>query len=111
MSQPSQPRFGLGAHLDLEPAPDADVGPESPFQFPCAFPIKAMGRADSAVEAVVREIVTRHAPDLADDALSTRPSSGGKWVAITVLVQAQSRSQLDAIYQELTAHALIVYVL
>jgi hypothetical protein len=84
---------------------------ETLLRFPCTFPIKAMGAADSAVEAAVLEILARHAPDLPADAVTTRRSSGGKWVAVTARVQAHSKAQLDAIYQELTAHELVVYAL
>lgn len=98
MSEPSAPRAA---------APDD----ETLHRFPCRFPIKAMGRADSAVAAAVVEIITRHAPDLAPDAVSTRTSSGGKWLAVTVTIEARSKQQLDAIYRELTAHALVVYAL
>lgn len=84
---------------------------ETLFKFPCAFPIKAMGRADSALESVVVQIVNRHAPGLREGAVRTRASSGGKWLSVTVEVQATSKAQLDAIYRELTAHELVVYAL
>jgi putative lipoic acid-binding regulatory protein len=75
----------------------------SALQFPCDFPIKAMGLANGTLEAQVLEIVRRHAPELAEDAVRTRPSSNGKYVSITVTVRAQSREQLDAIYRDLSA--------
>ncbi|TVQ86672.1 MAG: DUF493 domain-containing protein [Chromatiaceae bacterium] len=84
---------------------------ETLHRFPCHFPIKAMGRADSAIAAVVVEIVARHAPGLSPGAVSTRASSGGKWLAVTVVIEARSKAQLDAIYRELTAHELVVYAL
>lgn len=76
---------------------------ESPLQFPCSFPIKAMGRADSGFDALVVRIVRRHAPDVGEGAVTARPSSGGKYLAVTVTVTARSRDQLDAIYRDLTA--------
>jgi len=76
---------------------------ESPLQFPCAFPIKAMGKADQGFDALVVSIVRRHAPDLGEGAVASRASSGGKYLAVTVTVQARSRMQLDAIYRDLTA--------
>lgn len=91
-------------------APDAGA-PESPLRFPCRFPIKAMGRAGSGVEAEVLAIVARHAPGTGADAMTTRPSSGGKWVAVTITIEATSRAQLDAIYRDLTAHDLVAYAL
>jgi len=87
---------------------DAD---ETLLRFPCTFPIKAMGPADSAIEAVVIEIVHRHAPRLRENAVRSRRSRGGKWLSVTVEIEASSKAQLDAIYQELTDHELIVYAL
>jgi putative lipoic acid-binding regulatory protein len=84
---------------------------ETLLRFPCTFPIKAMGAADSEIEAVVVGIVNRHVPDLREGAVRSRPSSGGKWLAVTVEIEATSKAQLDAIYRELTAHELIVYAL
>jgi putative lipoic acid-binding regulatory protein len=84
---------------------------ETPFEFPCAFPIKAMGRAASGFDLLVVEIVRRHAPGLEEGAVRVRESSGGKWVSVTVTVQAESKDQLDAIYRDLTADARVVWAL
>lgn len=74
---------------------------ESPLQFPCEFPIKAMGKADCDLDMIVVEIVRRHAPDLAEGAVYSRASSQGNYTSVTVVVNATSRAQLDAIYQDL----------
>jgi hypothetical protein len=84
---------------------------ETLLEFPCAFPIKAMGRADLDIAGVVVEIVRRHAPGLDETRLTLRPSSGGKWVAVTLIIEATSKAQLDAIYTDLTAHEQIVWAL
>jgi putative lipoic acid-binding regulatory protein len=76
---------------------------QSPLQFPCDFPIKAMGHASPELEARVLEIVRRHAPDLTQGAVQTRASRQGNYVSVTVTVRATSRAQLDAIYRDLTA--------
>jgi len=76
---------------------------DSAIEFPCDFPIKAMGLAGHALHDTVKEIVRRHAPDTADEAFKSRGSSGGKYVSITVTVRATSQQQLDAIYTELSA--------
>lgn len=77
---------------------------ESPLDFPCEFPIKAMGRTDADLAGVVWGIVTRHAPATPADALRTTPSRHGRFVSVTVTITAQSRDQLEAIYRELQAH-------
>lgn len=84
---------------------------ESPLRFPCAFPIKAMGLASDDMEAVVRELVAPHVRELAAGAVAIRESRGGRYVAVTVTVWAESRTQLDAIYLALTADERVKYAL
>ena len=81
------------------------------LEFPCDFPIKALGLSQEGLEQQVVAIVRRHAPDLDGGAVASRRSGGGKYIAVTVTVRAQSQSQLDAIYQDLTACPEIAMVL
>lgn len=84
---------------------------ETLLEFPCDFPIKVMGRAEPGFDALVVELVRRHCPDLREGAVKVRPSKGGKWVSVTVTMRAESKSQLDAIYHDLTAHEKVVMAL
>jgi uncharacterized protein len=84
---------------------------ETLLTFPCRFPIKAMGPAGRGLESVVIEIVSRHAEGVDETAISVRESRGGKWIAVTLTIEAQSKPQLDAIYQELSAHELVAWAL
>lgn len=84
---------------------------ESPLKFPCEFPIKIMGKPENDFHAHVVEIVRRHTPDLDETMISLRDSSGGKYIAITVTIQARSREQLDAIYQALTDSERVIMAL
>jgi len=81
------------------------------LQFPCEFPLKIMGLAAEDFILLVTEIVTRHAGPLRDDAIRHRPSQQGKYLALTVIVEATSQSQLDNLYRELSAHERILMVL
>jgi putative lipoic acid-binding regulatory protein len=76
---------------------------DSVFEFPCEFPIKAMGKSTPELEAAVIEIMNRHVPDLGEGAIRMRESGKGNYISITITVQAKSREQLDAIYMDLTA--------
>jgi len=84
---------------------------ESLLTFPCDFHIKVMGKAEPGFDAIVAELVRRHAPDLSEGAITSRASSGGKWISVTVVLKAESKAQLDAIYLDLTAHEKIVMAL
>jgi putative lipoic acid-binding regulatory protein len=90
-------RAGTDSLINLPPMSED----ESPLKFPCEFPIKAMGKADSEFDITVAEIVRRHAPDLSEGAIRTRASGQGNYLSVTVVINATSRVQLDAIYQDL----------
>lgn len=81
------------------------------FEFPCPFPIKAMGKNDVELDVLIIEIISRHAPDISPADLKARPSKDGNFLAITATIQAHSKQQLDAIYQDLTDHPLILFAL
>ena len=81
------------------------------LSFPCAFPIKVMGAAIPEFEQRVVEIITRHAPDTPPNAFRRRASKGARYLAITVVIQAHSRAQLDALYGELTTCELVAMAL
>jgi len=87
---------------------DAQV---APLAFPCPFPIKVMGRREGGFAQAVMEIVLRHAPDFQPATIEMRPSRQGKYLSLTCVVNATSREQLDALYQELCDHPSVVLVL
>lgn len=71
--------------------------------FPCQFTIKVMGSGNAVFENSVNQILNKHLPDLNPDAISRRDSRQGNYVALSIVFEAQSREQLDAIYRELSA--------
>ena len=97
------------ADEDSQNHPETDEPDDSLFDFPCEFPIKAMGKSCPELEVAVLEIMRRHVPDLGEGAVKTRESRKGNYVSITVTINARSREQLDAIYMDLTACELILF--
>lgn len=85
--------------------------PEKVWKFPCTFPIKAVGKTDPAFEVFVLSVIRKHVPNLAENAIESRASKDGKYLALTVIIQATSKEQLDAIYQELSASDLVIMAL
>ncbi|GAB4183849.1 MAG: DUF493 domain-containing protein [Wenzhouxiangellaceae bacterium] len=79
--------------------------------FPCQFPIKAMGRHDGEFAALITAIVSRHSGPVADHQVQVNASNGGRFLAVTVTIEAESRAQLDAIYMDLTAHEAVLMAL
>lgn len=81
------------------------------LEFPCDFPIKAMGRSDSGFEARALEIVRRHAPDFSPESMRSAASRQGNYLSCTFVVRATSRAQLDALYRELSSCEQLLMVL
>lgn len=73
------------------------------LEFPTEFPIKIMGEATDEFRSLAIGIVTRHFGALAPEHIEERPSSGGKYLGLTLTVRAESKAQLDAVYTELTS--------
>lgn len=84
---------------------------ESFFEFPCRFPIKAMGKTDIELELLVIEIISRHVSVINKESVTTRPSKDGNYLSVTVTIEASSKQQLDAIYQDLHDHPHVLMTL
>jgi hypothetical protein len=87
------------------------VNDSSPLTFPTVFPVKIMGRDTPEFHKVVDEILARHIAPLTELPVTRQPSREGRFVSITVTIDARSREQLDALYRELSAHDLILMAL
>lgn len=90
----------------------ADSGQqEEVFVFPCEFPIKVFGAANDEFEKAVLTIIRKHVPDLAENAITNRVSKEGKYLALTITLKVNSRAELDAIYQDLSANPHVMMAL
>ncbi len=81
------------------------------FEFPCQFPIKAMGKNIAEFDSIVVSIVRNHAGDILEGAVKVKSSKGDKFLSVTVTIEAQSKQQLDAIYQDLNDSPAVIMVL
>ena len=95
----------------MKPSPKQSNGEGSLLEFPCRFPIKAMGKHTAGFEAMVTGIVTRHAELWPGEPVRTAFSKGGNYLSVTAVVEATSQDQLDAIYQDLTDCAEVLMAL
>lgn len=84
---------------------------ETLLEFPCQFPVKAMGVTSTHFDMTVVEIVRRHVADIKEGSVSSRSSKGGKYTAVTIVIEASSKEQLDAIYRDLTDHPDVLMAL
>jgi putative lipoic acid-binding regulatory protein len=72
------------------------------MDYPCKFTIKAMGYAHIDLSLVVIDIVRRHAPEVGKNAVQSKFSKSKKYISLSVTITAQSKQQMDAIYQYLS---------
>lgn len=78
--------------------------------FPCEFSIKIMGLNTEMFQSTIRVIIQKHVNSDAI-AYSSQPSRGDKYISITATFSAQTKKQLDALYQELNDHELVLMTL
>lgn len=89
-----------------------DIPPEqSLIRYPSAFPIKVMGENAEGFVHAVTEIVRRFDPDFDAATVELRPSSGARYLGVTVTITATSREQLDELYRTLSTHPMVKVVL
>jgi len=79
--------------------------------FPCSIKVKIFVNNDSDDEAAIRDFVAGQLEAHHLLGWSCRESSGGKYLAISANVDAQSREHIDAFYQVLTDHDKVIMLL
>ncbi|HYC35850.1 MAG TPA: DUF493 domain-containing protein [Usitatibacter sp.] len=84
---------------------------QSLLTFPCVFPMKIMGRREDGFAQAISEVVLRHAPDFHPETIGMRTSKNGRYLSLTVTINAKSREQLDGLYSELSKNPLVLMVL
>ena len=84
---------------------------ETLLEFPCKFPVKAMGLNDDGFEVLVTNIILTHAEISIGVPVGTKPSGSGKYLSVTVTIDATSKAQLDQIYQGLTDCEQVLFAL
>ncbi len=96
---------------DPTPTPPEIPPEQSLITYPSDFPIKVMGIHHEEFISAVVSIVQTHAPAFTPDQITHRPSSGGKYLGLTLTVTATSREQLDELYRTLSTHPMVKVVL
>ena len=88
-----------------------DPRKETLIEYPSQFPIKVMGLDVDGYVNAVTEIAKQFDPTVDASTVELRPSSGGKYLGVTITVTATSREQLDDLYRTLTSNPLVKVVL
>ena len=77
------------------------------IEFPCRYPIKVIAVANEGAALRVVDIVRNHAPDLTPDDVTTRQSSGEKFLAVRINLMAQGEQQLRDLYTDLMSDSAV----
>ncbi len=81
------------------------------LEYPCEYPIKILGRSRPGFAQAIVAVVSRHSPEFDPSTIEMRTSKANKYLSLTCTIQAQSKKQLDALYQELCDHPMVAMVL
>ncbi len=81
------------------------------IEYPSDFPIKVFGQTQQGFLQAVTETILQYDPAFTAASVTMRNSKTAKYISLTCTVNATSREQLDAIYQSLCDHPLVVMVL
>jgi uncharacterized protein len=84
---------------------------DSVLKFPTSFPLKVIGINENDFEKYVIRLVAQHVPYLDGGQVSSRESSQGKYLSVSLTFLAESRTQVDAIYMDLTASERVLFVI
>jgi putative lipoic acid-binding regulatory protein len=84
---------------------------DSPLEFPCRYPVKAMVRTSAEARTAVLTAISRHTEFSHRADVRVRPSRNGRFESITVTVEATSREHLESIYEEVRALDFVVMML
>ncbi|MBI5255545.1 MAG: DUF493 family protein [Burkholderiales bacterium] len=89
-----------------------EIPPEqSLISYPSAFPIKVMGEQVAGFVDAIVSVARQFDPGFDAATVEQRPSSGGRYLSVTITITATSREQLDELYRTLTTHPMVKVVL
>lgn len=72
------------------------------IEFPCEFSIKVFGKNNDGFQTCAVDIVKKHADDVSEERISQRVSKDENYRSLTITINAKSKAQIDAIYQDFT---------
>ena len=79
------------------------------LEFPCELPIKVLGRNEAAFRDTAMAIVRAHYGE--EHRVAEQLSREGAYLSLTITVRAESREQIDAVYNDLVAAPQVMIVL
>lgn len=81
------------------------------FQFPGAFEISAIGPVQARLDEEIPRLLTQAGLTVLHETVRSRPSSGGRFVSVTIQFHAASRADYETAHRALRAHPEVKWTL
>ena len=81
------------------------------IEFPCRYPIKAIGDNGADFKALVITTVKQFAPDLNEQHIELNASRNGNFVSVRFVIQATGIEQLQSLHAALIATGRVKMVI
>ncbi|MCX8566130.1 MAG: hypothetical protein ON057_000857 [Glomeribacter sp. 1016415] len=88
-----------------------DSANQSLIDFPCAFPIKVLGKTQPGFAEAIQRLLKEFDANFDGASIEMRPSRNGNYIGLTCTVHARNRPHLDEIYRALSSHPMVSVVL
>jgi len=85
--------------------------PDHGFQFPGVFEITAMGPVAANLEVEIPRLLAAAGVQVQSESVSTRASSGGRYVAVKLRFHARDRAQYETAHTALREHPEVKWTL
>jgi putative lipoic acid-binding regulatory protein len=81
------------------------------LNFPCQYPLKAMGPNTERFLQEMLFIAQKHCPNTQEHHVRTNISKTGKYQSVTIVVEVDTRNHLHGLYIEIKAHKDVKWTL
>jgi len=84
---------------------------EFELNFPCEYAIKVIGVDEDNFQHFVMQVARRHIAEIFPESVSSRSSRESTYLSVSFEFMAESRAQLNALYEELGADPRVKIIL
>ncbi len=81
------------------------------IEFPCDYPLKVIGHAESDFKEVVAGIVKEHYPAFIESSIEIIDSRNGRFASLRFTIVAESEDHVKNLFMALKAHKYVQMVL
>ncbi|ODC03952.1 hypothetical protein BFW38_10775 [Terasakiispira papahanaumokuakeensis] len=98
------------AAAPLQVQADPQTG-EAEVEFPCAYPLKVVGRGDPDFKRCILDVMTAEGTHYHEESISIVDSRNGRFQSVRITITAESRDHLNQVHAALKATGRVQIVL